>query len=92
MADETLTVDEAVAMLAVVEYDPGGEGGRGPCVHTFRDSAIGLLGAHWRLDAVREAMEKFGVERSGDVAAGMSHGLVLRDQTSPVFLETKAEA
>jgi hypothetical protein len=88
-----VSFDEAVAMLAITEdYDPGGTEGPGPCVHTFRSTPLGLLGAHWRLESLKAAMEQFGVERSGEMAVGMRHGLVLTDDTGPLFLETKSPA
>lgn len=84
-----IPIEDAIARLAVLpDYDPGG--GPGPCVHTFRMPAAGiLLGAHWPIDAVRTAMEKFGVEESGPLAAEANHGLVLIDAAGPLFLETK---
>jgi hypothetical protein len=82
-----VSVDEALKRLAVVEdYDPGD--GPKPCVHTFRSSAIGLLGAHWAVEKARQAMEKYGVTESGEQAQAMNHGLVVIDDTSPVFFET----
>lgn|GEM_PF-2002075 len=90
MSDERVevSVEDALSRLAVIaDYDDGN--GPRPCVHTFRQSAAGLLGAHWGLDAIRAAMEKHGVSESGPSASGMHHGLVVIDETSPVFLETK---
>lgn len=87
---DIISVDEAIARLAVVDYDPGGEGGIQPCVHTFRASSI-MLGAHWTVEATRAAMEKFGVRENppDNFLAGMNHGLVVIDDTGPVFFETK---
>ena len=86
-----LTVDEAISRLAIVpDYDPGGTEGPGPCVHTFRDAAFGLIGAHWRVGEARTLMEKFGVEESGPQAMAMSHGVVVVDKAGSVFFETRS--
>lgn len=75
-------------MLEVIEdYDPGT--GPEPCVHTFRNPAGMLVGAHWPLTKVEEAVKAHGVELSGDVATASGHGLVLTDELGPVFLATK---
>lgn len=90
MSEETVVkvpVDEAVARLDVTEdYDCGN--GPEPCVHTFRETAFGLLGAHWSVEEARAMMEKHGVEESGPAATGMNHGLVVIDENGPVFFET----
>lgn len=58
-------------------------------VHTIRNSAIGvMLGADWDRADVIAAIEKFGVELSGPAATSMKHGLVLFDETGPLFIET----
>jgi len=83
-----VSIEDALARLAVIpDYDDGN--GPRPCVHTLRDARIGLLGAHWGLENVQAAMEKHGVSESGRAASGMRHGLVVIDETGPVFLETK---
>lgn len=77
-----------MARLVVIEdYDSGN--GRGPHVHTFRQSAIGLLGAHWGIEQAKEAMEKYGVEEAGEAAKAMGHGIVLIDETGPLFFESR---
>jgi hypothetical protein len=80
---------EAVAMLAVIEdYDPGG--GPQPCVHSYRQSGVGLLlGAFWPVEEVRGAIEKYGAELSGPYMAGMGHGLAVTDETGVLFFATK---
>lgn len=80
---------EAVSMLAVIEDYDDGNGPR-PCVHTLVDGGFGVIGAHWGLDDVTALIEEQGVERSGEAAQAMGHGLVvLRPGKGPLFLETK---
>ncbi len=85
-----VAVEDALSRLVV---DPAYDDGGGPrsCVHTFRSAPFGLLGAYWGLEEVRAAMAKYGVSESGFEATGMKHGLVLIDETGPVFLETQAQ-
>jgi len=91
VSEYALTVDEALARLAVVpDYDPGGVGGPRPCVHTFRDAAFGLIGAHLTLETARAAMEKFGVAESGPEATALRHSVVVIDDTGSVFFETRS--
>lgn len=81
-------VTEAMERLAVIpDYDPGD--GEKPCVHTFAQSNIGLLGAHWSLTEVREFFGAHGVEESGPAATAMSHGLVAMGDGRTIFFETK---
>lgn len=82
-----VAVDEAIRRLAVIpDYDPGD--GPKPCVHTLADSPIGLLGAHWSVDAARAFMEEHGVEESGPSATAMQHGLVVVGGGRTIFFET----
>ena len=84
---DRIPVEEAIKLLNVVQYDPGG--GVCDCVHTIRGGTGIMLGAHWDLDQTRAAFEKYGVERAGANAEAMGHGLVMEDETGPVFFETK---
>lgn len=89
MSDYSLTTEEALSRLAVIaNYDPGGEGGPRPCVHTFRDAPLGLIGAHWSIEDARAAMEEFGVAIAGPQATAAGHGVVVIDKTGSVFFET----
>lgn len=83
-----MTVEEAVARLAVIEaYDNGG--GPAPCVHTFRVGAL-MLGAHWTVEQARAAFEEHGVAETTDPRMrALGHGLCIHDNTGPVFFETK---
>jgi hypothetical protein len=83
-------IEDALDRLQVTpDYDPGGEGGPRPCVHSFRTGSGMMLGAHWDLERVRVAMEEFGCEEAGPHMTAMHHGLVFIDKSGPVFLETK---
>lgn len=84
-----VAIEDAVARLVIQEdYDAGN--GPGPCVHTFRQGGPALLGAHWYLDDLRAAMERYGVEDSGEAAASMGHSLVIVDDTGlPLFIEAR---
>ncbi len=92
MSDEyAVPVDEAMKRLAVQpDYDCGN--GPEPCVHTYADSAIALIGAHWSLPDVRAFFEQWGVEESGESAQAMRHGLVVVAEGGKrtVFFETVA--
>jgi hypothetical protein len=83
-------IDDAVNRLAVIpDYDPGD--GPKPCVHTFAQSAIGMLGAHWSVDKAREFMEAHGVEEAGEMATAMHHSLVVIGDGRTIFFETQTE-
>lgn len=90
MSEYALTVEEAMSRLVVVEdYDPGGTEGPGPCVHTFRETPFAMLGAHWRVSDAKAAMEKYGVEEAGAQATAAGHGVVVIDDSGPVFFEAR---
>jgi hypothetical protein len=86
----SIPIEDALDRLVV---DPAYDCGHGPepCVHTFLSGAIGLIGAHWSLASVREAMEAHGVEEAGEMATGMGHGLVILRPVppGPLFLEAR---
>jgi hypothetical protein len=87
-AEYAVAIDVALARLVIdPDYDAGN--GPGPCVHTFRDGGVALIGAHWYLDDLRAAMERYGVEEAGEAAVSMGHGLVLIDDRGPLFIEAK---
>jgi len=80
----SLDFDKAVAML------PDGDR-----VHTFRQGGMGLIGADWPREKIVEAIEKYldTLNETTGVSKGMGHGLVLVDDTGPLFIETrKADA
>jgi hypothetical protein len=88
--DYTVPADEAMKCLDVIsDYDPGD--GPKPCVHTFAQSGLGLLGAHWSVTDLRALMEQHGVQQSGEQASAMHHGLVVIRPAphGPLFIATK---
>lgn len=94
----SVPLETAIEMLDVIpDYDPGGEGGPGPCVHDFLTSSFGLLGAHMRLDEAVALMREHGVEEAGPTMTAMRHGLVVMEpgedgSVRPRFFATKAVA
>ena len=58
-------------------------------VHTFRNPSFGLIGADWPKAVIVEALKKYGAELSGKVATSMKHGLVLKDESGFLFIETR---
>lgn len=74
-----MTYDEAI------KYLPDG-----PQIHTFRNSAAGLLlGADWEREDLLATMRKYAVLPTGPGARAMRHGLALRDDQGVLFIETK---
>lgn len=70
---EDLTVEQAMSALLVVDGQ----------VHCFLPAyptpeSIVLIGADWRLQQVREAFTKHGVEAAGLNALEMGHGVSVR--------------
>ena len=63
----------------------------GDVVHTFRDSGAMLLGADWPKARILERFRTHGVELSGANARKANHGLVSKDDTGPLFIETRRE-
>lgn len=82
MTDERVQVSLEDALKRI------GDGGE---IHTFRQWAFGLIGADWPREKLIEAIEKYGVEESGQLATSMHHGLVLMDGQGPLFIETVEE-
>jgi hypothetical protein len=80
MADDErkrLTYEEAVSML------PDGKE-----IHTFRNTSGMLIGAHWSVNSILDAIGKYGSELSGPMATNMHHGIVLFDDAGALFIET----
>ena len=72
-----MTKEEAIKMLP-----------EGDIVHTFRNGGNILMGADWDKDEIIKAMDKYGVELSGEVAIRFNHRLVLKDDSGYLFIET----
>lgn len=76
---EFVSLETAISML----HDRDGR------VHTFRDSAIGLIGADWTREQVIDAMRGSPhIEITGPNAQKMGHGLAITDETGQLFIET----
>ena len=73
-----LDYDEAVEMLP-----------EGDAIHTFRQTALCLVGADWTRQQVLDAIARFGAERSGPAATAAKHGMVLKDELGHVFIATR---
>ena len=75
-----LSYDEAVAMLPDREK-----------VHTFRQGGLGLLGADWPREKILAAIKEHldTLNETEGVSKRMGHGLVLVDDTGPLFIETR---
>ena len=81
----------ALEMLDIIpDYDQGD--GPEPHVHTMRTVGPVMLGAHWQLTEVEAAIDKYGIEETGEQAKAINHGLVIIDDNGPLFLATKAES
>ncbi len=76
----SLDYDTAVAML------PDGDR-----IHTFRQGGLGLIGADWPREELLETIKKYpdALNETKGIAKGMGHGLVLVDDTGPLFIETQ---
>lgn len=61
-------------------------------VHTFRQAGPILMGCDVDKSAILEDLEKHDAELSGPGAAAMHHGLVITDDTGPLFIETDDDA
>jgi hypothetical protein len=61
-------------------------------VHTLRQPSKGiLLGADWAYTEIVDTMTAYEVELSGETATKAGYGLVLIDETGPLFLATKED-
>lgn len=91
--EHAVPFEQAIARLVVTpDYDPGGGGGPGPCVHTLRQSSFALIGAHWRLDDVRALLERYGAEEAGEQASARGHALCVCDDRGWLFLAARPAA
>lgn len=77
MKEAKLNVEDAIKMIPDTED-----------IHTFVNPSGMLLGADWSREDIIEAFNKYGVQRSGEQAVRMKHGLVFHDGNKHVFVET----
>lgn len=79
MGQEFLDFNEAVKLL------PDGD-----TIHTFLNhNGMMLIGADWDREEVLDAFKKYKVQKSGEQAMAMKHGLVFHDGERYVFVETR---
>lgn len=61
-------------------------------IHTFRQARNGMLiGADWDREEILKVIREFTPELSGEVATKMGHGIVIFDNTGPLFVQTAVE-
>lgn len=82
-----ISKEAALERLDILPYDQGD--GLEPHVHTLRQGGPMLIGAHWQMTEVEQAIDTYGIEEAGEEAAAMGHGLVIIDDAGAVFLATK---
>ena len=73
-----LSKEEAVSMLP-----------EGDTIHTFRSVGSTLLGADCDRKELIAKFDKYEIELSGPMATQMKHGIAIRDDQGPLFIETK---
>lgn len=74
-----ITPAEAMELMLLGEY-----------VHTFRNPGGALLGADIRRSRLEKLFQDFpyAIEIAGLLARRMKHGIIVTDQTGPLFIET----
>jgi hypothetical protein len=76
-----LPIEEAIKMLPDNEV-----------IHTFRNPVHNLLlGCDVEKSKIIKLFETCPPQLSGELAAGMNHGLVIKDETGYMFIETATE-
>ncbi|MDD4997281.1 MAG: hypothetical protein PHI99_03970, partial [Syntrophales bacterium] len=60
-------------------------------IHTFRQEGPCLLGCDIDRPKIIELFRKYKPELSGEKATAMNHGIVLKDDTGWLFIETRKE-
>jgi len=65
---------------------------KGSRVHTFRESGFMKIGADWAKKDVLAAMKKHEISETGPMAQATNHGLVIRDESGYLFIETLPKA
>lgn len=74
---EFISAEQALAMLPDK-----------PRIHTFRYSAVALIGADWDREEIVALIKKSKPELTGEAATGMGHGLAVEDKHGFLFIET----
>lgn len=89
--DYSITTERAMSLLVVQEdYDAGD--GPEPCVHTYRNAAGMLIGAHHSVTSLRMLFDHYGAQEAGSAATDMGHGIVVIDDHGPLFVEAQRDA
>lgn len=74
----TLTKEQALSMLGEDEQ-----------IHTFRSTAVAMIGCDWKRSSIVEAISANECELGGPSCISMNHGLVIHVDGSPLFVECK---
>lgn len=78
--DRYLTLKQALAML------PDGD-----LIHTFRQAGPAVLGCDMPREDIVQALKDGKPELGGEACTEMGHGLIVIDDTGPLFIETRKE-
>lgn len=57
-------------------------------IHTFRQAGPAILGSDIKREKILEKFKTCNPELSGEQATKMKHGIVLKDETGYLFVET----
>jgi hypothetical protein len=80
MSEERIVLSPADAIALLPDGD---------MIHTFRQGGPCLIGADWEREKLIEALNKYEVEVTGEMAQSMNHGMAFQDEYGWVFVETK---
>lgn len=73
-----LTYDQAVERIPTREV-----------LHTLRQGGPGMLfGADMDRQAILNKFQLYPIELAGEIAQSLNHGIVITDETGPLFIET----
>ncbi len=78
--DETLTYEEAVAMLPDDDR-----------IHTYVQGGPCLIGADWDREDILSLIREQGARLTGPDASSRKHGLAVLRRSGPLFIETKSD-
>ena len=87
-----LIVEDALAMLPDPPDATTDEDGEitPDVIHTFRSAPNNMLvGADWPREKLVALIRTGKPELAGEIATGMGHGLVVWDETGPLFIQTR---
>ena len=58
-------------------------------IHTFRSTAVAMIGCDWPRESIVEAINANDCELGGPSCISMNHGLVIHVDGAPLFVECK---